>query len=51
MSKEEIVEIKNNIYYWENEVQKALKENNINKATGCRILANKLREEIGEDVK
>lgn len=41
-------EIKEDIDYWENEVQKALKENNINKAIGCRILANKLRENIGE---
>lgn len=36
-----------NIEYWENEVKKALAENNINKAIGCRILANKLREDIG----
>ena len=44
-------ETKKNIEYWENEVQEALKENNIMKAVGCRILANKLREDIGEDVK
>lgn len=37
----------NNIEYWESEVEKALAENNINKAIGCRILANKLRENIG----
>lgn len=43
-------ELEKNIDYWENEVQKALKENNINKAIGCRILANKLRENIGENV-
>lgn len=47
--KSEIEETKKNIEYWESEVQKALKENNINKAIGCRILANKLREDIGED--
>lgn len=44
-----IEETKKNIEYWESEVQKALKENNISKAIGCRILANKLREDIGED--
>lgn len=37
-----------NIEYWESEVEKALAENNINKAISCRILANKLREDIGE---
>ncbi len=37
-----------NIELWENEVQEALKENDIWKAVGCRILANKLREESGE---
>ena len=37
-----------NIEYWESEVEKALAENNINKAIGCRILANKLREYRGE---
>lgn len=42
-------ETKKNIEYWESEVQKALKENNINKAIGCRILANKLREDLGDD--
>lgn len=40
-------ETKKNIEYWEKEVQKALEENNISKAIGCRILANKLREYIG----
>lgn len=44
----ELEETKKNIEYWESEVQKALKEDNINKAIGCRILANKLRENIGE---
>lgn len=44
-------EIKKNIEYWESEVQQALRENNINKAIGCRILANKLREDIGENNK
>lgn len=37
-----------NIELWENEVQEALKENDIWKAVSCRILANKLREESGE---
>ena len=48
-SKEEIEKTKKNIECWEDEVKKALKENNINKAIGCRILANKLRDSIGED--
>lgn len=48
MSKEET---EKNIEYWESEVQKALKEDNIMKAISCRILANRLREDIGEDVK
>ena len=47
----DIEETKKNIEYWESEVQKALVENNISKAIGCRILANKLREDIGEDKK
>lgn len=47
--KSKIEETKKNIEYWENEVQKALEENNINKAIGCRILANNLRESIGEE--
>ena len=46
----ELEETQRNIEYWESEVQKALKENNINKAIGCRILANKLRESIGEEI-
>ena len=40
--KMDIEKVKKNIEYWENEVQKALKEDNINKAIGCRILANRL---------
>ena len=44
-----IEEIKRNIEYWENEVKKALKEKDIMKAVECRILANKLRESIGEE--
>ena len=40
---------KKNIEYWESEVQKALKENNIMKAVGCRVLANNLRRDIGEE--
>lgn len=50
MQNKEIEETKKNIEYWEGEVQQALKENNINKAVGCRILANKLRENIGENI-
>lgn len=41
-------EAEKNIEFWEKEVQKALKEDNINRAIGCRILANKLREDIKE---
>lgn len=44
-----IEEIKKNIDYWENEVQEGLKEGNIMKAIGCRVLANNLRKEIGEE--
>ncbi len=44
-----IEEIKKDIEYWESEVQKALKENNIMKAVGCRVLANNLRRDIGEE--
>ena len=47
----DIEKVKKNIEYWENEVQKALKEDNINKAIGCRILANRLRKDIGEKEK
>ena len=43
-----IEETKKNIEYWESEVQKALRENNIMKAVGCRVLANNLRKDIGE---
>lgn len=46
--KSNIEETKKKIEYWENEVQQVLKENNIGKAISCRILANKLREDIGE---
>lgn len=38
-----------NIEFWEDEVQKALKDNDIMKAVGCRILANHLREKNGKD--
>ena len=44
-----IEEIQEDIEYWESEVQKALKENNIMKAVGCRVLANNLRRDIGEE--
>lgn len=43
-----IEETKKNIEYWENEVKQALRENNIMKAVGCRVLANNLRKDIGE---
>ena len=42
-------ETKKNIEYWENEVQEALKEDDIWKAVGCRLLANNLRKDIGEE--
>lgn len=45
-----IEETKKNIEFWESEVQKALKENDIMKAIGCRVLANNLRKDIGEEV-
>ena len=48
MSEEEKEEIKKNIELWEEEKDKALKENDIMRAVGCRFLANKLREDIGE---
>ena len=44
-----VEEIKKNIDYWESEVQEALKEGDIMKAVGCRILANNLRKDIGEE--
>ena len=44
-------ETKKNIEYWESEVQKALNENDIMKAVGCRILANNLRKDMGEEEK
>ncbi len=50
MDIDKINETKKNIQFWENEVQKALKENNIMKATGCRVLANQLRKDIGEKI-
>lgn len=46
-----IEETKRNIEYWENEVKQALRENNIMKAVGCRVLANNLRKDIGEEIK
>ena len=48
MSEEKLKETKKNIEYWENEVQIALKEKDIMKAVGCRILANNLRKDIGK---
>lgn len=39
-------ETEKNIEYWEEEVQKALKENDIMKAVGCRVLANQLRKDL-----
>lgn len=43
-------EIQKNIEYWESEVQKALLADDINKAIGCRILANKLREDLKSEL-
>ena len=48
ITKRDIEETRKNIEAWENEVQQALKENDIMKAVGCRILANNLRKDIGE---
>lgn len=45
-----IEETKKNIEFWESEVQKHLKNNDIMQAVGCRILANNLRKSIGEKV-
>lgn len=50
MSEEEIIETKKNINFWESEVQKHLKNNDIMQAVGCRLLANDLRRSIGEDI-
>ncbi len=47
----DIEEVKKNINYWEGEVQKALKEGDIMKAVGCRVLANNLRKDIEEESK
>ena len=49
MSEEEIIETKKNIDFWESEVQKHLKNDDIMQAVGCRLLANNLRESIGEE--
>lgn len=49
MSPEKIIETKKNIDFWEGEVQKHLKNNDIMQAVGCRLLANNLRESIGEE--
>ncbi len=43
-----IEETRKKFEYWENEVKKALGEKDMNKAVGCRILANNLRKDIGE---
>ena len=45
-----IEETKKNIEFWEYEVQKHLKNNDIMQATACRVLANNLRRSIGEKV-
>lgn len=50
MNNNDIEETKKNIEYWESEVQQALKENNIMKAIGCRVLANDLRKDIGDEI-
>lgn len=42
-------ETEKNIQFWENEVQKHLKNNDIMQAVGCRLLANHLREKNGKD--
>ena len=45
----DIEKIKKNIDYWESEAQEAIKEGDIMKATGCKVLANNLRRDIGEE--
>ena len=50
LSEEEIIKKKKNIEFWESEVQKHLKNNDIMQAVSCRLLANNLRESIGEEV-
>lgn len=42
-------ETEQNIDFWEKEVQKALLENDIMKACMCRVLANKLREDLEDE--
>lgn len=51
LSEEEkkINETKKNIDYWENEVKEAMGRGDIMKAVGCKILANRLREDIEEE--
>ena len=45
----DIEKIKKNIDYWESEAQEAIKEGDIMKAIGCKVLANNLRRDIGEE--
>lgn len=45
---EEEIKQKKYIEFWESEVQKHLDNNDIMQAVGCRLLANHLRESIGE---
>jgi len=42
-------ETKKNIKFWEQEVEKHLDKGDIMQAVGCRVLANHLREQIGEE--
>lgn len=49
MSEEEKEEIKRNIEEWEKECQDYLDKGDIMSATWARILANNLRESLGEE--
>ena len=45
----DLEETKKNIEFWESEVKRYLDIDDIMSATCCRILANNLRESIGEE--
>lgn len=48
MTEEEKIKAKKHIDYWENEEKDYLKKGDTMSAMWCRILANNLRKEIGE---
>lgn len=49
MTEKEKKQTKEYIEAWEREKDEALKENDIMRAIGCRLLANQLRKDIGEE--